>query len=430
MSATIFAKASGSGRSGVAVYRISGPEAGRVLSTLTGSTGKPRAARRVTVRDGDGAQVDDGLALWFPGPASFTGEDVAELQLHGSIAVERRLTEVLTGLGIEPAGPGAFSMRAFANGKMDLTQAEGLSDLLEAETELQLKQALAGHSGQLRALADEWRGLLISALAQLEAAVDFPDEEDVPAQIAERALPLVRDVRTALSDQLATAARARRVAEGVTIAILGPPNAGKSSLFNRLVADERAIVSPEEGTTRDVVSERVELHGHLVSFLDTAGVREDPSSSVEATGIGLAVRAAEQADLRLLCYPSGAGDLPGWLQSYRRDGDIIVRTKSDLSGELDGYSSLDDQSVERLSLQIRARLDDLAAPGLAASERQAGLIRAALVSLDGFEASIEAAPELGSETIRHAATRLEELTGRIAPDDVLGDIFSSFCIGK
>lgn len=432
MTATIFAKASGAGRAGVSVFRLSGPDAQRALEALCGRCPRPRYAARVTLTGADGATIDDGLALWFPGPRSFTGEDVAELHVHGSLAVEVALGHELARLGLEPAGPGAFTFRAFANGKMDLTQVEGLADLLAAESALQHRQAMDQYGGRLRDQADLWRDHLIKALARLDAAVDFPDEDDVPAAIAEGAAPFVREVREGLEKALAGSRRARRLADGVTVAFVGPPNVGKSSLFNALVGDSRAIVSDEAGTTRDLVVHRVDFRGHLVSFVDMAGMRDAAGSKVEAEGIGRAEKAAIAADLRLFCWPSNAGDPPAWFSRFRRPEDLMVRTKADLDPDApaDAVSMHRPGSLRALEDCLEARLRSVAAPGLAPTQRQAALLAAASSELERFEGAASSAPELGAETIRAAARRLEELTGRIAPDDILADIFASFCIGK
>ena len=428
---TIFARASGGSRAGVSVYRLSGRDAGDILVRLTGKRGEPRFARRVLIKDDDGL-IDDGLALWFPGPQSFTGEDVVELHLHGSLAVERRFSEALQNLGAIPADPGEFTLRAFANGKLDLTQAEGLADLLEAETILQHKQAMAQMRGALRDAADGWRRDLIEAMAMLDAAVDFPDEEDVPGAIAGQARPAVDRVRQSLAGVLTGSARARRIQEGIRVAIIGPPNAGKSTLFNKIVDSERAIVSAEAGTTRDTISERLDIGGHLVTLIDTAGIRSERQSAVEAEGIKRAERAAASADLRLIAWPAGAGPLPEWLSSLEEPGDLRLATRADEmspDGDAIAVSSLDSSSLANMLEAVTERLDDLASPGLAASERQRTLLTAALDLLDGFgDEGTE--PEVLSERLRAASRRLEELTGRIAPDDILDDIFSSFCIGK
>lgn len=430
---TIFARASGAGRAGVAVFRISGPLASSTLARLTGKLGQPRVARRAPVRGRDGELIDDGLALWFPAPKSFTGEDVVELHLHGSPAVEQRLTDELTAFGLEPAGPGAFTMRAFANGKLDLTQAEGLADLLDAETALQHRQAMAQYSGKLREKADQWRAELIRAMARLDAAVDFPDEEDVPGEIAADAAPYVSAILESIEAILEEGVLARRITEGVTIALVGPPNAGKSTLFNALLKEERAIVSAEAGTTRDIVSAVLDWAGHRVTLMDMAGIREIGGSAIEDEGIRRAQSAAEAADLRILCWPAGAGSRPSWMDTLYRPGDVALTTKTDLTPAISsqsGTSVHDPGSIAALSTQIGEKLDGLAAPGLAPSDRQRHLLASAAEELRRFGSATEFAPEIAAETLRGAARRLEELTGRIAPDDVLGDIFSAFCIGK
>ncbi|MCQ8183815.1 tRNA uridine-5-carboxymethylaminomethyl(34) synthesis GTPase MnmE [Parvularcula maris] len=428
MRPTIFAKASGAGRAGVAVYRISGPEAGRILTALTGKPGKPRMTRRVAVRRSDGSLIDDGLALWFPGPHSFTGEDVAELQLHGSLAVEEQLSSAIAELGGVPAQPGAFTWRAFEHGKLDLTQVEGLADLLEADTALQHQQAMAGYRGALREKAEEWRGQLIAAMAQLDAAVDFPDEEDVPELIEQRALPIVRELTSSIAQVVEASRAAEKVAEGLSVAILGPPNAGKSSLFNALIRDERSIVSPIPGTTRDVVSATVELGGLRVTFHDLAGIREETEDMIEAEGISRAKKLADQADLRILCTPLG-GSKAAWFDHYEQPGDLSVITKDD---QLDagGVTIQAEESIARLRDRTEQILLSKASPGLAPTQRQRSLLLAALNQLESFEAASLAAPELGSEVLREATAQLEYLLGRVAPDEVLDDIFSSFCIGK
>jgi tRNA modification GTPase len=385
-------------------------------------------ARRVFVRRSDGALIDDGLALWFPGPASFTGEDVAELQLHGSLAVEQQLTQAVLAFGAAPAEPGGFTWRAFENGKLDLTQVEGLADLLEAETSLQHQQAMAGYRGALREKVEVWRSDLIAAMAQLDAAVDFPDEEDVPAMIEERAAPIVARLTASIQSVLEGSEKARKVAEGVSVAILGPPNAGKSSLFNALISEERAIVSPIPGTTRDVVSATVELRGLKVTFHDLAGIREETDDWVEKEGIDRARRLAGQADIRLLCSPAGS-ERPDWFCDWTRTRDLLVSTKDDADEEA-GVSLQRPGSIDSLLEDIGDEALQIASPDLAPTERQRSLLRSAALQLGGFSDQASVAPELASEVLRHAATLLEQIVGRVAPDEVLDDIFSSFCIGK
>lgn len=416
------------------MFRISGPGAGDALSALTGGRGRPRMARRVMVRTPAGEVIDDGLALWFPGPNSFTGEDVAELHLHGSPAVRVRLAEVLDGLGIEPAGPGAFTMRAFSNGKLDLTQAEGLGELLEAETTIQHRQAISHLRGALRETAEGWRSDLIRAMALLDAAVDFPDEEDVAEAIVREAAPIVQEIGASVRATLDRSGSARRVSAGIRVALLGPANAGKSTLFNALVEEERAIVSAEAGTTRDTVEAAVDFRGHRVTFVDTAGLRDGDVSEVEAEGMRRARRIGSEADIRLLCWPANGGAWPVWLEGGGAGLDMRVVTKADLGrdgGESDvRVSAVSGEGLEALRGRLAEALDGLAEPGLAPTARQQSCLREASSWLEGFEQHAAQGPEAGAEALRMAARALESLTGRIAPDDVLGDIFGRFCIGK
>jgi tRNA modification GTPase len=380
------------------------------------------------VRTEGGDLIDDGLALWFPGPASFTGEDVAELQLHGSVAVERVLVEAVSTLGARLAEPGEFTWRAFANGKLDLTQVEGLADLLEAETSLQHRQAMAGYRGALRERSEEWRRALIQALAQLEAAVDFPDEEDVPELIETRAAPIVRELRQSLRRAVEEGEGARKIASGLTIAFVGAPNAGKSSLFNALLQDNRAIVSERAGTTRDVISGTADLGGLKVTYQDLAGLRVDTADEIEVEGIRRARHAAENADLRLFCRPVGT-PVEEAFESLRRNGDLDVSTMDD-AAEYGGVSVHREDTIAHLRAVIAERLRAMASPGIAPTERQRLLLTKAAEELERFEESSALGPEIGAAILREAVRRLEELTGRIHTEDVLGDIFSSFCIGK
>jgi tRNA modification GTPase len=372
--------------------------------------------------------IDDGLALWFPGPASFTGEDVAELQLHGSLAVERALTDEVLARGAVVAEAGGFTWRAFENGKLDLTQVEGLSDLLEAETSLQHQQAMDGYRGRLREKAEEWRAQLISAMAQLDAAVDFPDEEDVPEAIEQRASPIVRQLRSSISTIVESGEGARKVAEGVTIALIGEPNVGKSSLFNALLDDQRAIVSDIAGTTRDVITAVIELEGVRTTLADLAGIRGATDDQVEEEGVRRAKAYARTADLRLFCVAHGA-EAQAWFDRYRQEQDISIVTKDDrdIAGGVSVHRS---QSIAELRQELSQRVRGIATPGLAPSDRQQYLLQQALIVLSQFEEAASVAPEMGGEVLRHAALQLEHLTGRVTTEEVLGDIFSSFCIGK
>ena len=296
---TIFALASGRGRAGIAVVRVSGPHAGPALERLAGRTPPPRRAVRARIRDGSGELLDDGLILWFPAPASFTGEDVAELHVHGGRAVIDGLLQALGRCpGLRPADPGEFSRRAFANRKLDLTAAEGLADLIEAETAAQRRQALRQLQGELAGLYDGWRARLLQALAHAEAAIDFADE-DLPLDLEASVGGSVRALAVELAAHLDDGRRGERLRSGIEVAIVGPPNAGKSSLLNALAGRAAAIVSPHPGTTRDVIEVALDLGGYPVLLADTAGVR-DGIDEVEREGVARARARAQTADIRLV----------------------------------------------------------------------------------------------------------------------------------
>ena len=427
---TIFARSSGAGRAGVAVFRISGPRAGEVLDAFCGGRGQARRARLARVTLPDGSLLDHGLALWFPGPASFTGEDVAELHLHGSPAVERAFTDAMLDFGLAPATAGAFTMRAFAAGKLDLAQAEGLGDLLTAETEAQRRQALGQLGGAISARAEDWRAAILSALAALEAAVDFPDEDDVPDGVASQALAPLRALHADMRAAIAGADGAARIREGATIVITGPPNAGKSSLLNRLAGSERAIVSDEAGTTRDVLEVRMSLGGQLVTLIDTAGLREESEAgAIERDGIARARRAAETADLCLEVRDGREVD-----RTAEAGGSAIwIANKADLTDEPvpDGWlavSAVTGWGVDALLDRMTARIV-MSGEGVLTRGRHVALVRRAAGQVETVMASAMP-PEIAAEALRIALRDLEELTGRIAPDDVLGEVFAGFCIGK
>src|ERR1019366_671451 len=307
MGDTIFALASAPGRAAVAIVRLSGPGAGAALQALTGA--RPRTRRpslRGLKRPLDRESLDQALVLWFPQPHSYTGEDVAELHLHGGAAVIDGVTEALLGLGLRLAQPGEFTRRAFENGKLDLSQAEAIGDLVEAETDAQRRQALAQLDGDLARRHTAWREALIEALAMLEAAVDFPDE-DLPVEVARGAAPLLENVAREIDAALAEGERGERVREGFRIALIGAPNAGKSSLLNALAGRDAAIVTPTPGTTRDVIEVALNLAGYRVLIGDTAGLRT-PKGAIEAEGVRRAGALAEAADLRLIVVDVAAKD--------------------------------------------------------------------------------------------------------------------------
>ena len=301
---TIFALASGQGRAGVAVIRISGPASDVILENLCGRENPvPRRAVLRVLNDSKGEKIDEALVLRFKGPASFTGEDMTELQTHGSSAVIECISEALYRMGLRQAEPGEFTKRAFENGKMDLTEAEGLADLIDAETAGQRKQALRQMQGGLRGVYEGWRSEILDALAFVEGEIDFPEEEDVPDLLAQRAGPGLDTLAIALRKTLSESKRGERVRHGVDIAIIGAPNAGKSSIINRLAGRDAAIVSKTPGTTRDIVEVHLTMSGLPVRISDTAGLRHT-DNEVEAEGVRRASVRAVEADIRLAVLDS------------------------------------------------------------------------------------------------------------------------------
>jgi tRNA modification GTPase len=424
--APIFSLSSGPPPAGIAVIRLSGEGVFDSLRILTGTRRLPpprTAMLRSIYRPGDHQLIDKALVLIFPGPHSFTGEDSAEIHCHGSPAVVAAVQQACLALGLRPAEPGEFTRRAFENGRIDLTQAEALADLIAAETESQRDQALANAGGRLRTLAEQWRTTLLNLRAEVEADLDFADEPDVSTPLA---TPAIHTLAQAIETALASAPLAERVRSGLTIAVTGPPNAGKSSLVNALAAREVAIVTPIPGTTRDVIEVHLDLGGVACTLLDTAGLR-DSCDPIEQEGIRRAKARAAAADLVL-----SLGDGPD-----AKDG-LRVVNKIDLTGDPPGVRN----GTAFLSATTGAGLDELRAhlvawaraqlptgePALVTSARQAHLLAETLAFLR--EAEAEADPVLRAESLRLAADSLGRLTGLIDPEQVLGAIFSRFCIGK
>lgn len=429
---TIYALSSGAVPAGVAVIRITGSEAGRVLATLCGALPEPRVATLRTVRSPlDGDAIDKGLALWFPGPRSETGEDMAELQLHGSRAVVEAVFQALAKLGLRLAGPGEFIRRAFANGKIDLTEVEGLADLIAAETELQRRQAMVQAGGFLARRAEAWRETLIGLRAEIEARLDFSDEEDVakslPALVDETLAGLEAEMAAAVDG----AAPAERLREGFRVAILGLPNAGKSSLINALARRDVAIVTPEAGTTRDVLEAQLDIGGYPVLVFDTAGLRE-AGSAAEREGVARARRTAEAADLIL--WLDDATDPAKPLPPLPDRPVWRLRTKIDLSGDdpgagMGGVSSVTGAGLADLVERIGAAAADALGRGeaLVSRHRQEQAIRQAL---DALTAAHGVPEEVRADLLRSAGDAIARLTGRIDVEDVLDRLFAEFCIGK
>lgn len=442
MTDTIFARASGAGKAGVAVYRLSGPDAFRIFNELVGKRINNRAAEYVALRDpADGAVIDRGLAILFANPKSFTGEDVAEFHLHGSRAVETAVYEALSRLGARPAEAGEFTLRALKNGKLDLAQAEALADLIDAETILQKKQALGQLDGRLSALAEGWRAQILAVMAPLEADIDFPDEGDVPAAIAASAGPAILSLQESLTTFLNQSISARRIREGVSIAVIGAPNAGKSSLVNALAGSDVAIVSDIAGTTRDIVETRLDLGGVVAAIADTAGLRGATGDVIEAEGMKRARARAEAADIRVLVEDLTAGGQEGEGRDLIKPGDIIVWNKADLGKAPEMKQS----GVTELALSAKtgagmAKLVEALTAKASGGGYQDGpaltrirhvqAVEEALAALARAHDLIARAPELAAEDARLAARALGKITGAVGVEDVLGEIFSSFCIGK
>jgi tRNA modification GTPase len=433
---TIYALSSGRPPVAVAVVRISGPRAGDALKALTGKIPQPRQAAFARIRDPKTNEIiDEALTLFFPAPKSETGEDVAEVQLHGGRAVIAALFKALAAMdGLRMALPGEFTRRAFENGKLDLTAIEGLADLIYADTDAQRRQALRQLQGLLGNRAEEWRRRLIEAQALAEAGIDFSDEADVAANVAAQALEAARKLQSEIAEALSDATRGERLREGVVVAIAGPPNAGKSTLLNRIARREAAIVSPYAGTTRDVIEVHLDLAGFPVTLLDTAGIREtdDP---VEREGVARARARAEAADLVLWVVDASA---PDDSEPITAENLIVVRNKVDLVAKprprpaTYDVSSTTGEGIEPLLKALAEFASDFLGsrePALVTRERQRLLLQEAADAL-GRAIAEGGREDIFAEELRLAARALGRLTGRVDVEDILDVIFRDFCIGK
>lgn len=441
---TIFALASAHGRAGVAVVRISGPGAGRALDAIAGPRPQPRRASGRFIRHPEsGEKLDRGVVLWFPQPASFTGEDVVELHLHGGRAVVHAVLSALAILpGLRMAEAGEFARRAFEAGKLDLSEVEGLADLIDAETEGQRRQALAQASGALSDLYDGWRASLVEALSLIEAGLDFSDEADVGAKTFADATAIITVLDRAVAHHLDDGHRGEILRDGFRVALTGPPNAGKSSLLNALAKRDAAIVSEEAGTTRDVIEVRLDLGGLPVVVWDTAGFRET-EGAIEREGMRRSLLAAKAADLVLWLTDATTPEtmLPAELAAVA-DRTLLVVNKVDL---LEGGAALtlpDDMVplsvvtgaglgdlIARLTVIARERIGHHAEPALT-QVRHRQLLEACRDNLAAFLVGSVDEVELRAEDLRCAADALGRITGRIDVEDVLDHIFGRFCIGK
>jgi len=455
---TIYALSSGRLPAAIAVVRISGTRAGDALKALAGRVPEPRKAMLARIRHPQSNElIDEALALWFPGPKSETGEDTAELQLHGGRAVVAATFDALASLGgLRPAEPGEFTRRAFENGQLDLTRVEGLADLIHADSEAQRRQAVRQMRGLLGDRAEAWRQRLIGILALVEAQIDFSDEGDVPQDLLSRALAEAKMLRSEVATVLADSGRGERLRDGFVVAIAGPPNAGKSSLLNRLARREAAIVSPYEGTTRDVIEVHLDLDGYPVVLLDTAGIR-DSDDPVEQEGIRRARARAAEADLVL--WIEDVRSLPGEVnlgqpgqgglgQSAVAPTCWLISNKADLApsckiNNLD-FRSSNIEHVFTVSALVGSGIPELiqalgqsAAAFFSQTEnavvtrtRHRVLLQEVVAALDRAERPGVSADELTAEDFRLAARALGRVTGRVDVEDILDVIFRDFCIGK
>ncbi|MDO6456864.1 tRNA uridine-5-carboxymethylaminomethyl(34) synthesis GTPase MnmE [Celeribacter halophilus] len=426
---TIYALATARGKAGVAVVRISGPLAFLAVEKLAGDVPSPRRTALRVLKNSEGIVLDEALVICFEKGASFTGEESAELQLHGSVAIINAVLQSLSKIdGLRLAEAGEFTRRALENERLDLAQVEGLADLIEAETEAQRRQALKVFSGALGDKAERWRSALLRAAALIEATIDFADEE-VPTDVSPEVLDLISRTMTELEAEIAGSKMAERIRDGFEVAIVGPPNAGKSTLLNALAGREAAITSEFAGTTRDIIEVRMDLKGLPVTLLDTAGLRET-SDVVEAIGIDRARNRAAQADLRVILLPSEGADP----EMPPQEGDLVLVGKDDqgaLSNSVSGKTGHGiDAMVSHIALTLSERASDAST---AIRERHRIAIQDALVSMESARNEVLIGAdraELAAEELRRAVYALNCLVGRIDVENILGEIFSSFCIGK
>jgi tRNA modification GTPase len=432
---TIFAPATAPGKAAIAIIRVSGTRARETLLAVAGGLPSPRRARYARLRDPErGTDIDDGIALWFPAPSSATGEDIAEFQVHGGRAILATLIGALSGMGLRLAEPGEFTRRAFLNGKLDLTQAEAIADLVAAETEAQRRQALRQLDGGLGVLYHGWSARLLRLLAHLEAAIDFPDE-DLPPEIEREVESDTTSIAAEIEVHLADHRRGERLRDGIAVAIVGPPNAGKSSLLNQLSRREAAITSPIAGTTRDVIEVVVDLAGYPVVFADTAGLRQS-ADEIEQEGLRRALTCAAASELRLFVFDARRPQDTEGAAAWPGPDTLLVANKIDLApytalstGVLP-VSALTGAGIAALIEALVGRIAasyDVAAPLLTRARHREALERARAALRRSLEADL---PELRAEDLRLAWRSLGRITGRVDVEDLLDVVFADFCIGK
>ena len=425
---TIFAPASGAGAAAIAVLRLSGAKTGAVLRAVAGRQPPPRHASLRRLRNAAGETLDHALVLWLPGPASYTGEDSAELHLHGGRAVVAAVADALAAAGARPAEPGEFTRRAFLNGKLDLVAAEAVADLVAAETEAQRRQALRQLEGALGDLYRSWSARLLALMAGEEALIDFPDE-DLPPALAAAAAAERAALAADIAAHLADSHRGERLREGLVFAVTGPPNVGKSSLVNALAGRDVAIVSALPGTTRDALETRLILGGVPVTLVDTAGLRET-ADPIEAEGVRRARAHAAAADLVLALSEAGS---PAPAREHGSVPVLAIATKTDLGGAVPpgalGVSAATGAGLAALRARLATaaeRLTQAAGPAPLTRTRHRAALTDALAALE----RVAPLPELRAEDLRQAVRALGRITGAVAVEDVLDRIFSAFCIGK
>lgn len=458
---TIFALSSGRPPAAIAIVRVSGPRANVAMQLLAGRIPSPRTASRALLSDVNQQPIDDAVILWWPGPKSATGEDIAEFHVHGGRAVVAALLDALASIeGLRSADPGEFTRRALENGKLDLTEAEGLDDLIHADTDRQRRQALRQLKGVLGDRARDWRARIIAASAMIEAGIDFPDEGDVPAELMAPALREIAALLAEIEDVLAAQGRSERLRDGLVVAIAGPPNVGKSTLINRLARRDVAIVSPQAGTTRDVIEVQLDLDGYPVTVIDTAGIR-DTDDPVEREGVRRARARAADADLVLWLadrdgdLPTLDGAAPMWIVRNKIDLDTgnfdvtrwgidaanLRQAQSGVATELRqegsdtdfAISAVRGDGIPGLMTALVAFAGDYfggSESGLITRQRQRVMLRTSVDMLQRSMSVARLGDELVAEDLRGAADCLGRLLGRVDVEDVLDSIFHEFCIGK
>jgi len=437
---TIFAQSSAYGKSGITVYRISGNKALKLLQMLTKKDSfEPRKAYYTKIfYPLSDKIIDQGIVIYFQQQNSFTGEEVVELYLHGSIAISKIITEVLSKIEfLRLADPGEFSKRAFLNGKNDLTRAEGIADLIDAETSMQHSQAISQMSGGLGAIYENWRAGLLKIMAYLEAFIDFPDEEIPLSLLGEIEIELER-LKSELRNHLNDNKRGEKLRNGINLAIFGPPNVGKSSLMNYLAAKDVAIVSDIAGTTRDTIETFIDLEGYPICIVDTAGIRQATKDLIEQEGIKRAIEKAAKADIKILLLSPEVdiNKMDSDIKQLLDEQTIIVVNKADLLDHVPQDNSIYISLKTSFNLQALMQKIKLTAASVAGKGENPSITRAryrqnielALQNLENFNLSKDLV--LSVEDIRQAVRHLSFITGKISVDEILGEIFSSFCIGK